>query len=65
MGKRNLKCNRSKCYQVTKCHNLWEKSAIKHFRTNCNTGMKCHRRGWPYYREIKCHIVTFNLIFWV
>jgi hypothetical protein len=22
--------------------------------------MKCHRRGWPYYREIKCHIVKFS-----
>jgi hypothetical protein len=37
--------------------------AIKHMRTNCNTGIKCHRRGWPNYRKIKCHIVTLALIF--
>jgi hypothetical protein len=65
MGKRNLKCIRSKCYHGTKCHDLWEKLAIKHIRTNCNKGMKCHRIGWLYYREIKCLIVTFSPNFWV
>ncbi len=33
--------------------------------TNYNTGLKCHRRGWPYYRGLKCHIVTFSPKFWV
>jgi hypothetical protein len=41
------------------------KISHKYIRTNCNTEMKCHRRGWPYYREIKCHIVTFSPNFWV
>jgi hypothetical protein len=30
---------------------------------NCNKGMKCHRRGLPYYMEIKCHNVTLALTF--
>jgi hypothetical protein len=32
----------------------------KHLKTNCNPGMKCHWRDWPYNREMKCHILTFT-----
>jgi hypothetical protein len=30
---------------------------IEHIRTNCNTGMKYHKRGWPHYRVMKSYVV--------
>jgi hypothetical protein len=56
---------KEKLHLGTTCHSLWWKNGTLHLNTNCNPGMKCHWRDWPYYREIKCHILTFHPKLWV
>ncbi len=64
-GKKELKIHQVKMLPWDKMSQFMGKIGHKHIRTNCNKGMKCHRIGWLYYREIKCHIVTFRPNFWV